>query len=120
MSCSWVAAFDDLAGFGEEEDEVGAADGGEAVADDEGGAVGEEVGHGGLDELFAFGVEVAGGFVEDEDLRRGENGASDGDALALAAGEFDAALADEGLVAVGEFVDEFVGVGAAGGVLDFG
>jgi len=60
---------------------------------------GEEGGHGGLDELLAFGVEVAGGFVEDEDLRLGEDGAGDGEALLLAAGELD---------------DELVGVGAAG------
>ena len=41
-----------------------------------------------------------GGLVEDEDARVLEQDAGDGDALALAAGERDAALADAGVVAV--------------------
>src|SRR5262245_30365111 len=113
------AAFDDAA-FVEEEDEIGAADGGKAVSDDEGGAAGEEIGHGSLNKLLAFGVEVAGGFVEDEDLRVGEDGAGDGEALLLAAGELDAAFADERVVLLGKADDEFVGVGAAGSIFDFG
>src|SRR5207244_6675014 len=40
---------------------------------------------------------------------------SDGDALALAAGELDPALAHLGLIAVGEPHDEFVRVGRLGG-----
>jgi hypothetical protein len=51
-----------------QEDQVGAADGGEAMSDHEGGSSGEQSGHRGLDELLAFGVEVAGGLVEDQDL----------------------------------------------------
>ena len=35
-----------------------------------------------------FGVEVAGGFVGEEGVRIGDDGAGDGDALLLAAGEF--------------------------------
>ena len=113
------AALDDAAVF-HQQDQVGAADGGEAVGDDERGAAGQERGHRGLDELLAFGVEVAGGFVEDEDLRRGQDRAGDGQPLLLAAGEFDAALADERVVLVGQLDDELVGVGAAGGVFDLG
>ena len=40
--------------------------------------------------------------------------------MAFAAGEFDAAFADEGVVAFGQVDDEAMGVGEAGGVLDFG
>jgi len=55
------------------------------MRDHERGPAGEERGHRGLDELLAFGVEVAGGFVEDEDLRRSQDGAGDREALLLAA-----------------------------------
>ena len=37
------------------------------------------------DQRFALGVECAGGFVEQQDRAVGEDGAGDGDALALAA-----------------------------------
>ena len=52
------------------------------------------------DELFAFDIDLARGFVEEQDFRVAENGAGKRDALALAAGEAAAAGADEGLVAV--------------------
>ena len=55
-----------------------------------------------LHEAFALAVERAGGLVEDEDGRVFQDGAGDGDALALAAGEFHAALADERAVALRE------------------
>ena len=73
-----------------------------------------------LDELLALGVEIARRFVEDQDLRRGENRAGDREPLLLAAGELDAALADERVVLIRQLDDELVRVGAAGGVLDVG
>src|ERR1700742_4179313 len=60
------AGLDDAA-FLEDEDAVHVPDGGEAVGDDEGGAVAHQAFEGFLDEVLAFGVEGAGGFVEDED-----------------------------------------------------
>ena len=53
---------------------------------------------------FALGVDVErrGRLVEDQDRRRLQDGAGDGDALLLAAGELQAALADLGGVAVGQ------------------
>src|SRR5205085_12152009 len=104
----------------EDDDQVGAGDRAEAVGDDEGGAALEQVGQRRLDELLALGVEVAGGLVEDQDLRVGQDRAGDADALALAAGQLEPALADERVVALGQSVDELVGVGAAGGVADVG
>jgi hypothetical protein len=53
------------------------------------------------------------------DLRIHEHGPGQGDALALAAGEAHAAFAEIAVVALGQGADEVVGVGAAGGRLDF-
>src|ERR1022692_3849921 len=100
-----VAAFHHASVF-HEEDQVGAADGGEAMRNHKGGSSGEQIGHRSLDELLAFRVEVAGGFVEDQDLRRRENRPGDGEPLLLPAGEFDAALAHERFVLIGKFDDE--------------
>lgn len=111
------AGFGDFA-VADDEDEVGIADSGEAVGDDEGGAAAHEGVEGVLDEAFAFGIEGAGGFVEDEDGGIAKDGAGDGDALTLATGEFDAAFTDDGFVAVGEGGDEIMGIGLARGGFD--
>ena len=110
----------DDAALVDDEDAVGVADGGEAVGDEEGGSSLHEGFEGLLDETLALGIEGAGGFVEDEDGRVAEDGACDGDALALTAGELDAAVADGGLVTLGEGLDEGVGVGETGGLFDLG
>ena len=81
---------------------IGVSDGTESVSDHEGGASAEEFGEALLDQAFAVAVEVGGGFVEDQDFGVGEDRAGDGDALTLAAGEFEAAFADQGVEAVGE------------------
>ena len=108
------SAFYDLALF-DDEDLIGAANGGETMGDDEGGAALHEEVEAVLDEGFGFGVEGAGGFVENEDAGVGEYGAGDGEALALAAGELDAALADDGVVALGETLGELVDAGDGAG-----
>ena len=64
-----------------------------------------------LDQPLALGVEVAGGLVEDEDPRVGQDGPGDGQPLPLAAAEPHAALADQRVVAVGQALDELGGVG---------
>ena len=112
------AALDDAAGF-DDEDLIGAADGGEAVGDDEGGAAAHQVRKAFLNEGFGFGVEAGGGFVENQDARVGQDGAGDGDALRLAAGELDAAFADDGVVLLFEAFGEFVDAGDAAGVENF-
>ena len=48
----------------------------------------------------------------------GENGAGDGHALALAARELHAALADQSLIGVGQTLDEDIGMGEARGLGD--
>ena len=85
----------DFAGF-ENDDQVGVADGGEAVRDDQDGFADDEALEGGLDEGLAVAVEGAGGLVEDEDGGVAEEGAGEGEALFLSAGEPGAAFADEG------------------------
>ncbi len=91
---------------------VRAADGAEAVGDDEGDALFEHALDGTLNGPFGLGVNGAGGFVHDEDLRVGEDGAGESDKLFLAGGKPAAAFADLGVVAVGQCGDEFVGVDA--------
>ena len=54
-------------------------------------------------------VDGAGGVVEDEDRRVDQQGPGDGDALALAAGQGVAPLADDRVVALGQLADELVG-----------
>jgi hypothetical protein len=56
----------------------------------------------GLDRLLGLRIQRRGGFVEDQDRGVLQQRARDGDALFLAAGEFQAALAHFGGVAVGE------------------
>jgi hypothetical protein len=67
-------------------DAVGLAHGGQAVGDDDHRAALADGLHVVLDDAFRLVVERAGGFVEDQDARVADQGAGDGDALALAAG----------------------------------
>ncbi len=86
----------------EHQDPVCPPDLGQAVGDEQGRAAFEHALDGALDLVFGGAVDGAGRVVEDQDARVGEQGAGDGDALALAAGERHPALADHRLVAVGE------------------
>ena len=107
------AALDDNAVV-HDDNEVGMADGGEAVGNDDAGASLHELVEGLLHGHLAFGVEGAGGFVKDEDGRVFEHGAGYAEALALSTAEGDAAVAYVGVVALGQLGDEFVGVGYGG------
>ena len=59
-------------------------------------------------------VDGAGGVVEDQDGRVDQQGAGDGDPLALPAGERVAPLAHHGVVPVGQPIDETGGTGRLG------
>ena len=63
-------------------------------------------------------VDRRRGVVEDQHPRVGEDRPGDGDALALAARQREAPLADHGVVALGQLVDELVGAGQPGRPLD--
>ena len=95
----------------EHQDQVGVADRAQAVRDDEGRAPFEQRVHVLLHDALRLGVERARGLVEDQDRRASIERARDRDALALAAGERDARLADLGLVAERQPLDELVRVG---------
>lgn len=78
-------------------DDVGLLDCAEAVSDSDGGAaLGGDV-EGGLDDFLGGGVEGRGSFVKEEDLGVADEGAGDGDALLLAAGEECAFSAADGV-----------------------
>ena len=72
------------------------------VRDDERGAAHHQPLHRLLDQHLRFRIEAGRRLVEDQDRRIGEEGARDGHALALAARQLDAALADQRLVALGQ------------------
>ncbi len=82
---------------------------------DDGAPLGDAVDVG-VDDGLGLGVERAGGLVEDEDLRVGDQRPGDGEALALAARQVRRALIDLGLVASGQLLDELFGAGEPGRV----
>src|ERR1017187_8442402 len=91
---------------------------GKPVRDDDNGAVLHQVRQRLLYQHFALRVQMAGGFVENQYGRVLQQGAGDGEALPLSAGELDAAVADHGLVAFREAHDEIVGQRGFGGGAD--
>jgi hypothetical protein len=90
----------------QQHDAVRQADGGKAMGDDQRGPSLHQHPQGGVDPLLHLDVDGARGIVEDEDGRVDQEGAGDGDALALTARERVAALTHHGVVALGEVPDE--------------
>ena len=86
----------------------------EAMGDDERRAAVHQAVERLLHQRLALGIERGGRLVEQQHRRILQDGAGDGDALALAAGKRDAALADLGVVALVQPGDEFVGLGGDG------
>ena len=72
------------------------------------GPVGAQRRHGVLEQQLGAGVDGAGGLVEDQQGRVGEEGPGDRDQLLLAGADVGAFVVDDGVVAVGEAVDEAV------------
>ncbi|MNY09249.1 hypothetical protein D3C86_1421560 [compost metagenome] len=81
------------------------------MGDDQGGAVFHQAGQRLLNQVFALCIEGAGGFVEQQDRRIHQQRPCDGQALALAAGQTEAAIAQMRLVTIGHGFDKVVGVG---------
>ena len=98
-----------------DQDHVGLLDGGEAVGHDEGGSSLHEGGEGVLDLQLGTGVDGGGRLVQDEHGGQAKEQAGDAEELLLALGQGASVLADDGLVALGEALDEAVGVGCLGG-----
>src|SRR5262245_49106204 len=91
------AALDDASIF-DREDDVGFDDRFEVVSDDDDGLARSQASERFEHQLFGRRVEPRGGLIEDQDRRVADDGAGDGDALALAAGKRHAALADHRIV----------------------
>ena len=104
-----AAGFDDLTIL-QDHDLVSICDGTHAVGDDDDGLVLHEFRDALLNLGFVFDVEACGGFIEEDDGSVLEDGASDGDALAFAAGERVSVFADDGVVALRELLNKVVTV----------
>jgi hypothetical protein len=102
----------------EHDDPVGALHGGQPMGDDDRRPAGHRGFQCRLHDALALGVEAAGRFVEQQQRRILEDRTGNGDALALATGEANAALADEGGVAFGQTPNEFIDEGRACGRAD--
>ncbi len=88
------ALFDDLAVV-DHHHVVGVADGAQAVGDDEAGASCHQAQQRFLDARLGARVHAAGGFVQDQNGRVGQDGAGDGQQLALALAEVAGALGEQ-------------------------
>ena len=102
----------------EHHDLVGQCDRREAVGDHERGPSGHRLGERELDALLGGGVHRGGGVVEHQHPRVRNQRAGDRQALALAAGQGQAPLADLGLVALRQLGDEVVCLSSPGRLFD--
>src|ERR1700691_3575464 len=109
-----AAGFDDQSVL-DDENAIGVHDGGEPVRDDERRAVLAQLGDRLLHVVFGLRIERRGRLIEQDDRRVLDQRARDRDALALAAGELQAMLADRRIVAGGKAHDEIVRMRRLGG-----
>ena len=112
------SALDDLAGA-QYENLVRLANRAQAMRDHEARASGHQSFERFLNQSFRRGVHAGGGFVEEQDGRILEQGASDGDALFFAHAQAHSTFADFGVELFGEFFDERCGVGGSEGGPEF-
>ena len=88
------------------------------MGDDQRRPPGRQRRHGLLDQVFAVGIEGAGGFIQQQDRGVGQQRAGDRQALLLAPGQADALVAQRGVVTVRQCLDKLLGVGDTGDPLD--
>ena len=108
-----VAAGLGDAAFVDHQNAVGVDHAGQAVGEDQRGASPHQAVERLLDDRLVAGVDRRERLVEHQDRRVAQQRPGDGDALALAARQADAALADHRAVALGKALDEVAGVGGA-------
>ncbi len=106
------APLDDAAGV-DDQDDVGLAHRRQAVRDHQRGAARQRTPERLLHRRLGLRVEVRGGLVEHDDVRRLEQETGQRDALLLAAGEAIAAVADERVETVRKGLDQWQDLGVA-------
>src|SRR6185437_5064010 len=94
---------------------IGLVDQTRTVAGEDGRSADHEPIEGGDDRCLAVGFDTAGGFVEQQHIRIGQEGASDAQPLFLATAQTHASLSDFGVIAFGKTADEAMGIGRLGG-----
>ena len=97
-------------------DEICVPDGGQAVGDDQAGAAFHESVHGFLNGLLGAGIDVGCGFVQDQDVRIGQEGPADGDELTLALGQVVPGVRQHGLISVRQHGHHLVHITEGGGL----
>ena len=107
-----AAALDDAAVI-EHEDAVGADHARQPVRQDQGRAPLRQPVERLLDHRLVLGIDRGQRLVEDQDRRVAQQCPRDRQTLALSAGQIDAALADDRVIALRQLRDEFVRVGVA-------
>ena len=110
---AWRARLDDAA-LVDNDDAIRLPHRTESMRDHDHRAVFADRRHVALQGGLAFVVERTAGLVENQDPRVGEQSSCDGDALALPAGQPGSVFADDGVVSLGQFADEFVRTGELG------
>ena len=111
-----VAALDDAALL-DHKNLVGAANGRQAMGDDERRAALHQLGKPALDHRLRFGIERTGGFVENEDARLGQESPCNRQPLPLPAAELHPALTHDGVVSLREALCKLVDARRAAGKL---
>src|SRR5581483_4111189 len=99
------AVLDDAAVL-DGDDPIGASNRGEPVSDNEDRPPFTNPPHILMDDAFAFVIERAGGFVENQNARIAHQGARDRDALTLSTREAASAFADHRLIAFTQLENE--------------
>src|SRR6266566_6922894 len=88
-----------------DDDQVGAGDGAQAMCDYETGSATHEIRKALLNQSFAIGVKIAGGFVKNQQFRVSKDCTGDGQSLSLPATEPHTPLANHRLQPVGRAID---------------
>ena len=94
------------------DDLIRVANGGEAVRDDETGAVAHQLHHSVLDMQLGAGINRGGCFIQNQNLRIAEKRSADGKKLALALRKIRAGGGEHRIIAIGQCGDDLVTVGA--------
>src|SRR5689334_21019017 len=95
----------------EHEHAVGPPHGAQPMGDDQRRSIAEEIFHRRFDEALALRVEARRRLVEDDHRWIAKKHSRDRDALSLTTGQLDATLADLGIPALRQALDEFERVG---------